>query len=381
MSNHDDLQKSDQSFANANQMLQQVLNTIHVRVFWKDLDGYYLGSNIRFAQDAGFQSPDELIGKNDFDLVWHKEAELYRADDQLVIQTGQEKLNYEEPQTTPDNQIIWLRTSKIPFRNKDGEIIGILGTYEDITERKQIEQERNDLISDLEAQKSELERYAYTVSHDLKSPLITIKGFLGLLEKDAIEGTIDNVKQDAIVINNAVDKMSALLEDLLHLSRVGRVINSPENVSFSILAHEAVQLVQNQITARRVEVTISLDDVMIFVDPLRIREVLQNLIENAVKFMGDQEKPHIEIGTIPEDMFVVCYVKDNGIGIDSPYQEKVFDLFERLDQHIEGTGVGLAIVKRVVESHNGHVWVESTEKTQGSTFFFTLPAAQANKII
>ncbi len=122
------------------QMLQQVIDTIPVRVFWKDRNLVYLGCNRLFAEDAGLTSPDQIIGKDDYAMTWRDQAELYRADDASVIESGTPKINYEEPQTTPDGSTIWLRTSKIPMLDTDGSIMGVLGTYDDITERKQAEE-------------------------------------------------------------------------------------------------------------------------------------------------------------------------------------------------------------------------------------------------
>jgi PAS domain S-box-containing protein len=118
------------------QMLRMVLDTVPVRVFWKDIHLRFLGCNMPFALDAGLRDPSELLGKTDFDMGWRNQAAQYRADDMSVIESGKPKLNYEEPQTTPRGKTIWLKTSKIPLQNEQGEIIGILGTYEDITESK-----------------------------------------------------------------------------------------------------------------------------------------------------------------------------------------------------------------------------------------------------
>lgn len=132
--------KAEEALQESRQMLQTVMDTIPVRVFWKDKKSVYLGCNHVFAKDAGFSTPDEIIGKNDFELAWLEQAEQYRIDDRVVITSGLPKLNYEEPQTTPDNKLVWLQTSKVPLRDTQGKIIGVLGTYEDITERKKAEE-------------------------------------------------------------------------------------------------------------------------------------------------------------------------------------------------------------------------------------------------
>ena len=132
--------KAERALQESQQMLQLVLDTIPVRVFWKNLDSTYLGCNRPFALDAGLQSPEEITGKNDFEMGWAEHAELYRSDDRLVMETGSPKLGYEEPLTTPDGSRIWLRTNKVPLLDAEGRIKGVLGTYEDITESKRMEE-------------------------------------------------------------------------------------------------------------------------------------------------------------------------------------------------------------------------------------------------
>jgi signal transduction histidine kinase len=242
-----------------------------------------------------------------------------------------------------------------------------------VTERKWIEEERENLIAKLEAQNAELERFTYTVSHDLKSPLITIRGHLGLLQEDLAEGSEEQVAGDMARIAAAADKMHSLLQEVLELSRIGRVVNPPEDVPLQDIVREATELVSGKIAERGVQVTISPDLPILYGDHTRLREVLQNLIENAVAHMGEQPKPHIAIGARQNDGETVCYVSDNGAGIDPLYHERIFRLFEKLDSKSDGTGIGLALVKRIIEVHGGRVWVESGGIGHGSTFCFTLP--------
>ena len=239
--------------------------------------------------------------------------------------------------------------------------------------------EREHLIAQLESKNEELERFTYTVSHDLKAPLVTIKGFLGFLRQDAAAGQSERLEHDINLINDAAEKMSVLLEDLLQLSRVGRQVNLPEAVPLDELVSEAVDRVAGQIGERRAEVKVLPDPPVLVGDRARLVELFQNLIENAVKYMGDQAAPRIEIGSRPggpaSTARDVCFVRDNGIGIEPRYHGKIFEIFQRLDAGTEGAGVGLALVKRIVEIHGGSIWVESQGAGHGSTFCFTLGEA------
>ncbi len=232
---------------------------------------------------------------------------------------------------------------------------------------------RKDLIAELESKNSELERFTYTVSHDLKSPLFTIRGFLGYLEKDAFSGNYDRMSSDMRRISNATDKMMQLLNELLELSRVGRLRNESTSIPFNELAREAVEIVQGRILDARIAVDIQPNLPSVYGDKQRLIEVLQNLVDNAAKFMGEQREPYIVIGQDGEENGQpVFFVRDNGIGISPEHYERVFGLFNKLDVKTDGTGIGLALVKRIVEVHGGRIWVQS-EVGNGSTFYFTLP--------
>jgi PAS domain S-box-containing protein len=242
----------------------------------------------------------------------------------------------------------------------------------EIAERQRVEAERERLIAEQEAKSAEMERFTYTVSHDLKSPLITICGFLGLLEQDALRGNVERMQTDIAYIHMAATTMQRLLDELLELSRIGRVVHPLTEIPLNVLAHEAVTLVGGQIAARGAQVHIAPDLPVVVGDRSRLLEVLQNLVDNAVKFMGTQPTPRIEIGCRQEEKETVYYVQDNGVGIDPRYHEKVFGLFERLESEGDGTGIGLALVKRIIEVHGGRIWVESAGQGCGSTFCFTL---------
>jgi signal transduction histidine kinase len=233
--------------------------------------------------------------------------------------------------------------------------------------------QRQTFINELESKNAELERFTYTVSHDLKSPLVTITGFLGYLEKDALSGDREKIKGTIERITLAARKMQSLLNDLLELSRIGRIMNLPENVPFEEVVKEAIERVRGQLEAKQAQIKIQNNLPMIYGDRVRLVEVIQNLIDNSAKYSNPTSTPCIEIGARENTHGQpVYFVEDNGIGIDPQFHERIFGLFNKLDIKAEGTGIGLALVKRIIEVHGGNIWVES-ELGKGATFYFTLP--------
>ncbi|MCP4471321.1 MAG: hypothetical protein GY815_11665 [Gammaproteobacteria bacterium] len=249
-------------------------------------------------------------------------------------------------------------------------LIGLIFIYQAAKSR-----ETNSLVKSLESKNAELERFVYTVSHELKSPLVTISGFAGMLGSDVKSGNTDKVESDIEQITSAIGTMSTLLAELVELSRIGRVVNPAQKFNFGDLVRDAVKSVSFQIAERDVEVKILPDLADIYGDRARLLEVMQNLVNNSIKFMGDQSEPRIEIGSRNDGPEAICYVRDNGAGIDPSYHEKIFSLFDRLNLQIEGTGVGLALARRIGELHGGRIWVESEGLDKGSSFFFTIPRA------
>jgi PAS domain S-box-containing protein len=274
-----------------------------------------------------------------------------------------------------DGTIRWVKSYAHPVWDEEkNQLVGIYGAVQDITDRKRIEHEREDLIHDLEAKNQELEQFTYTVSHDLKAPLITIKGFLGFLGVDVQARDKKRIEADIQRINEAADRMHELLTDLLELSRIGRKMNAPEMISSESLVNEVIEIMNGRLRERGVEVIVKGEFQKVYGDRQRLLEVVQNLMDNAAKFMGDQLHPLIEIGQDgrAENGYATFFVRDNGIGIAPEFHERVFGLFNRLNPGIEGTGIGLALVKRIVEFHGGRVWIQS-ETGSGATFYFTLP--------
>lgn len=244
---------------------------------------------------------------------------------------------------------------------------------EELRMREEAEMEREIVIQQLKRKNQELDRFAIRVSHDLKTPLITLAGFLGYLEKDIDEGNFEQAVKDFSQINNAAKTMGSFVDELLDLSRVGRITNPPINASFDEIVQDALKATDGLLKSKQVQVEIDAFFPFVHVDRARIVQVMQNLITNAVKFMGDQPHPTIFIGFKEIDGEHIFVVQDNGIGIAKENHESIFELFNKLDLHMEGSGLGLGVVKKIIEVHNGRIWVES-EPGQGSKFKFTLAA-------
>jgi signal transduction histidine kinase len=292
----------------------------------------------------------------------------------IGIANGETAMYRESTDSTLTGELIDVSLSWQVAPGYENSLSKVIVSIIDITARKRAERDREKLITDLEAKNAELERFAYTVSHDLRSPLVTIKGFLGYLERSASAGNMESFRQDMARISSAADRMDNLLKEVLELSRIGRLVNQPLDVSFNELVNEAVEIVHGRLDARGITLHTQPNLPLVHVDKPRLIEVLQNLLDNAAKYMGDQKEPVIEIGVAGKDNFgnPIFFVRDNGMGIAPAYQGRIFDLFEKLDPASEGTGVGLALVKRIIEFHGGRIWVQS-EAGQGATFLFTLP--------
>ncbi len=245
-------------------------------------------------------------------------------------------------------------------------------------ERERVLAERQRLIADLEARNDELARFNYTVAHDLKNPLTTILNFLGLAELDAAAGRTERLESDFARLRAAAQKLRRMLDELFELSRVGVQSEPFEEVAFNELVTEALAEIAGLVAERGVDVAVAPDLPAVTGDRTRLLEAVRQLLTNAIQYLGDQTSPRIEVGVRDAEPASgkppTLTIRDNGIGIDPRYHEKVFNLFERLDPEAsKGTGIGLALVKRIVELHGGRIWVESEGLGKGSTFCISLP--------
>jgi PAS domain S-box-containing protein len=306
----------------------------------------------------------ELTGRDGFELVApeHRET-VYR--NLLGEYTGA----YEIEMVRRDGRRlpVEVQARSFPYRGQMLRVVAV----RDISERKRSERVRESLIRELEAKNSELERFGYAVTHDLKSPLVTIRGFAEYLEKDVREGRVDRLAPDAARISEAVSRLQRLLDRLFELSRAGRPVGPPVAVPAAELAQEALRLLPERAAASSAAVEIDPELPVVFGDRARLVQVFHNLLDNAIKFGGGSR---VRVSARrPEDGRVVLVVQDGGIGIDPRHRERVLDIFERLDPRGEGAGVGLAVVKRILESQGGKVWLESEGPGAGTSACVELP--------
>lgn len=358
-----------------------ILNSTAEAIYGLDRHGRCTFCNQRFLDILGYQSEQELLGCNMHELIHHstidrtshpiEDCKIYEA-----FKSG--KLVYS------DSEVLWKADGtcfpadyRSHFMRENGEVVGAVVTFIDITDRKRTEKDRESLIAQLQAKSEEQERFVYTVSHDLKSPLVTIGGFLGLIEQDFAARDEVEFKANIAVIANAAQRMKQLLDELLELSRVGTRENVTGIVDLGSLVQRAIESVSGQINSAGATLHIEPDLPAIVVDEQKFLQVFENLISNAVKFSSSAKDGSIvSIGARQEGETVICHVTDNGIGIDPRYSNKVFGLFDKIDPESEGTGVGLAIVKRIIESHGGKIWIESDGPGYGASFCFSVPAAK-----
>ena len=245
------------------------------------------------------------------------------------------------------------------------------------TERALLENEKKlgDALAELADKNTELETFVYTVSHDLKTPIVTIEGFIGALREDFGPLIDEQAEKYLDYMSDASRKMERLIKDLLDLSRIGRLPEQKVEFPFNDLMKKVLKIVQPHLDEGGVSLNIENGLPLIYGEMERLGQVMENLLINSVKYMGkDNPSPRIDVGVLDQNGRQVFFVKDNGIGIEKEYHEKIFEIFQRLPsgkKFGEGTGVGLAIVKRIIEHHGGNIWLAS-EPGKGTTFFFTL---------
>lgn len=358
----------------SNDIFRHLFESLPVGVAYLDRECRVVLANPAFTSITGLDV--EEINRTEHPPFADSEARSRILD---IMNSGNSS-SFEHICTRPDGERVHLRTWVHPL-SSDRIRAQILSC--DISEERAreamlrsthrtLEKLVSDRTSELKSKNDEMEWLLYTISHDLRAPLLTISGFLGFLREDMRAGNSRRVEDDLRVIETAVNSINAMLEDTLRISRIGRFLGSRDRVQFADIVNEALTLTREKLVSKGVDVVVDPDLPDVYVNRVRAVEVLVNLIDNSVKYMGDQRKPQIHIGC-RKNGEAVFYVRDNGIGIDPKHHSSVFRLFYKIDSRSEGTGAGLAIVKKIIETHGGRVWIES-EPGKGCTVFFTLPS-------
>jgi PAS domain S-box-containing protein len=493
--------QTEEALRSSQQIIEGIINAIPVRVFWKDNNLVYLGCNAAFAHDAGFADPKDIIGKDDYQMAWRAQADLYRDDDRQVIESGCAKLLAEEPQTNPQGDALTLLTSKIPLRDSQGEISGVLGSYLDITDRKLAEEKiinakkewedtfdaitelifihdsdgriiranraygqmagmslaelvgrpfyeifpKTDSLDDLckEAVNCSMPalkeitidsigktfsvrmypklddkgKYLYSVhimlditerrkvieaeimkeaaeaankaksdflasmSHEFRTPLNAVIGFSELMATGLGGPLTDQQKEYVTDIFTSGQHLLSLVNDILDLSKVeaGKMELQMNEFNIERLIETSIALFKEKAYKHSLQMTLNIThglDTMIG-DERKIKQVLFNLLGNAVKFTPDGGRIQVEATLTDDKEFLKYSVSDTGIGISSEDQNKLFKPFEQVDTRLtrkyKGTGLGLSLCKQLVELQGGRIWFES-EAGKGSNFIFVIPA-------
>jgi len=363
----------EQALRESEEKYREFFTTSRDSVFITSVSGEWIDFNDTAMEMFGYDNREEF-GRRPvqdlYDLV--EERRTFTA---LIAKEGYVR-EYPVRLKRKDGSVIDTLITAVPLRNPDGSPRAFVGTIRDVTDRKRAEEQREHLIRELELKNTELDRFTHTVSHDLKSPLITIRGFLGLLEEDIQNADPAQAQKDIDRISSAAEKMERLITTLLELSRSGRTVDSPVRIPFTELAREAAGLLASSLNEHHVTLEITDNLPEISGDRVRLLQVMTNLLDNATKFMGEQKDPRIEVGVRDDAGTPVFFVRDNGMGIKKENQSKVFALFERFNPEVPGSGIGLATVKRIIEAHGGKIWVESEGEGKGTTVCFTVPGAE-----
>ncbi|MCF7972450.1 MAG: PAS domain-containing protein [Phycisphaerae bacterium] len=350
-----------------------LLQNIPQKIFYKDLNSRYLLCNESYARDLHI-NPDEIYGKTDFDFFSKTLADKYLADEKRIMQTGLPE-EIEEPYSLNGKTLI-VQTMKSPVRNEEGEIIGLFSIFWDITARKEAEKNQVQLNKDLKATVNELKRsnmelqdFAYVTAHDLKAPLRAIGTLTDWVYADYRDAFDDQGREQMELVKGRVSRMNELIDSILKYSEIGRGSRNARTLDLNDLLHETLTAMA---PPEHIEVVIETSLPTLTVERVRMIEIFQHLIGNAIKYL-DKDRGLIQIGCQDKEDVWEFSIRDNGPGIDAKYHEKIFKIFQTLvpRDELESTGIGLAVVKKVVELYGGQVWVES-KVGQGSTFYFTL---------
>jgi PAS domain S-box-containing protein len=371
--------RTEQALREFSNYLDKIINSAADPIFVKDRKHRWVLVNDAFCHFLGY-GRDEILGRSERDLFFKMEKDTFWEREEAVFESGRESLN-EDPFTDAHGVVRVAVTRAALYTDAKGDKF-LVGVIRDITELKRTEEKIRQLNDDLKdrneelsAINKELEAFSYSVSHDLRAPLRAVNGFANALLED-YKGKLDaDGKRFLDLIKTNAANMGQLIDDLLAFSRLGRKPIDRSHVNMGDLVQEVFKGISQSHPSRQIRLAVGpLHPVK--ADLGLIRQVWINLLSNAVKFTASRKEALIEVESSREGNETVYYVRDNGVGFDMRYADKLYGVFQRLHsaEEFEGTGVGLAIVQRIVHRHGGRVWAEG-KVGEGATFYFSLPAA------
>jgi PAS domain S-box-containing protein len=360
----------------ANAFLDSIVENIPDMIFVKRAGDHMFVRFNRAGEELIGVKRSDLIGKTDHDFYPKEQADFFHAKDRETLENRKLVDIPEEPIQTKDKGERILHTKKIPVLDQLGNPRFLLGISEDITERKRAQERFERQAQELARSNAELQQFAYVASHDLQEPLRKIASYTQLLER-RYKGKLDQDADEFIhYVVDGANRMQNLIRDLLAYARVG-------SQGGAFVEADAGELVDQaranlEVAIRESGATVAHSALpRVKVERTQFVQLIQNLLSNAIKFRGEQA-PIVRVSAVERPGEWVFSVKDNGIGLDMQWAEKIFVIFQRLHARGDypGTGIGLAICKKIVERHGGTIWVESAPG-QGATFFFSIPSARA----
>ena len=352
-------------------LLDILMNNIPDSIYFKDRESRFTRINKTQAKLLGLEKEEDAIGKWDLDFFTRDHALSARKEEDAIMETGKPLVNYvRKVRRGDDGSYIWLSDTKVPIFNKKGEIIGTVGISRDVTKNKTIEIRQKKLLDQLEAANQELRDFAYIVSHDLKAPLRAIGSLSDWLISDHGHKLGDDGRELLGLLRSRVQRMHDLIEGVLQYSRLGRIKEDYVKLDVNKVVADAVDLIS---PPSNIKIDIKKKLPQVRFEKTRLNQVFQNLIGNAVKFM-DKPQGLVQIDCLNKNGEWQFSISDNGPGIEEKYFDKIFQIFQSLSPRddYESTGIGLTLVKKIIEIYGGRIWVQSTVGS-GSTFYFTFP--------
>jgi len=368
--------KIEEELAAERNLLRKLIDNMPDRIYAKDLKGRFIVCNNALIKRMGVKCVDDIIGKTDFDFLPHYLAAQYFANEQEIISSGQPLINHEESMGSVDGTLRWNLTSKVPLRDANGKIIGIVGIGRDITDRKLAEEEitlKNELLQTINAEK---DKFFSIIAHDLKGPLSAFLGATQILSDEIQNMSLEEIKEITINMKDSASNLYGLLENLLEWSRLKRGLMdfNPERIEIKRLISQSIEVLKESARKKNITIRFSFsEDLEIFADLHMLETIVRNLVSNAIKFTPVGGKVIISASRT-NDQLIEINVIDSGIGMSPEMKSKLFHISEKFSrQGTEGepsTGLGLLLCKEFIEKHKGRIHVESVEG-KGSMFTLT----------